>query len=508
MGIFGDGFRLGDQFYITQRADWQQKATIIPTAAVAAAASATTTTTTSSAVVGTVRSKTPSYSDGAKHSASPQNSADGFVYGVLGLGKPVSIKGTVHLNFPDSKPMMGHRIEARLSGKASVWWWEDKHKRVVHERIIDKCVTIWQSSEVSTSNTADRQGQLALADMPLTKRAIDFSIDDLPYSLPSIELSHNGQIRYKVQAIIYSNRTGPSSLFLNSDAKKTVEVPIRVYRPMMSTTGSMNLPHELELPNKYYWHSSHPNDSSAASIVPGSWECTVGPSRCLGPFEPAELSLQFKLAPHVTVKRIYLGIKQYSKIYHNHLRAMHTNKKYIASTERSDPEWQIKPASSSADAGVSVNVKMAIARPLDAMLTTGTTILRIFHNIKVKIYLKGAKNIEVEAPIFITPLTRAECDTLLRKQFGEPQTGFTDGVGGFTVGRLGASIDQVADPRFNASEALPPAYDAPSYDLPPYPNFHDGGDDSSSDDDNDGGWASRFGRKQRPPPEYSANEKH
>src|SRR5262249_43914660 len=110
MGLFGDGARLGDQFYITQRADWQAAATSISTAAAASTTSMTTTTTVG-AMAGVIRSKTPSYSDGAKPSASPQNSADGFVYGALGLGKPVSVKGTVHLDFPEDKPMMGHRIE-------------------------------------------------------------------------------------------------------------------------------------------------------------------------------------------------------------------------------------------------------------------------------------------------------------------------------------------------------------------------------------------------------------
>ncbi|KAI8868614.1 hypothetical protein GQ42DRAFT_164011 [Ramicandelaber brevisporus] len=290
----------------------------------------------------------------------------------------IRVAGTVVVNYPPSNPVKAQHIEIKLSG---------------HVQIRRRDPDMWAHNHSDVSTHFERKMSLRLFEAKESEHELLTSARfSLPSKLPSSLKGRNAEIKYWIEAVIHK----PGSMF---DSKKKVEVEL----PIVNLGKTVNMIHEM---NAGLGRGVEPFDvylppkALAAGI---KWTCSLGPHRYIGPGDRIQLNMHIVLPIRInlSITKIFFGIKQYSQ-------AMDTiggDCGYIASTTCSDNELMKSPT----------NIEMFVDIPplgeknTEVVPTTkALPLLDIYHKAKVKVYLRGKFDIEVEVPVIITPAKQSE----------------------------------------------------------------------------------------------------
>ncbi|KAI8866519.1 hypothetical protein GQ42DRAFT_172534 [Ramicandelaber brevisporus] len=317
------------------------------------------------------------------------DSSTGFIIGQLGL-EPVRVAGTVVVNYPSSNPVKAQYIEIKLSGYVQVKrrsrdMWAQNHSDISTH--FERKMVINQSLRLFEAKESDYE--------LLTSARFPFSFS-LPSKLPSSLKGNNAEIKYWLEAVIQK----PGSMF---DSNKKVEVDL----PIVNLGKSIDMvqvadaglgrgvePFDLHLPPK----------ALAAGI---KWTCSLSPHRYIGPGDRIQLNMNIALPTrnNISITKVFFGIKQYSQAMDKIGEDCGMIKGYIASATCADNELMKSPT----------NIEMFVDIPplgekkTEIVPTTkALPLLDVYHKAKVKVYLRGKSDIEVEVPVIITPAKQSE----------------------------------------------------------------------------------------------------
>ncbi|KAI8867114.1 hypothetical protein GQ42DRAFT_165018 [Ramicandelaber brevisporus] len=333
----------------------------------------------------------------------PENSdsSTSFIIGRLGL-QPTRVAGTVVVNYPPSNPVKVQHIEIKLFGKVEVKW-EGQGKiagtsdSTEYERIavIGKCLQLF---------TAKDSGHELLTS---ARFPFSFSLSNDP---PSSLKGCNAEIKYWIEAVIHK----PGSMF---DAKKKADVELQIVnlsksidmiRDANAGLGRGVEPFDVYLPPK----------ALAAGI---KWTCSLSPHRYIGSGDRIQLNLNIVLPTrnNISITKIFFGIKQYSQTRDKLGRDREMIKEYIASTTCADRRL----INGSGNLTMFVDIPPLGEKKIEAVPTTkALPLLDVYHKAKVKVYLRGESDIEVEVPVIITPAKQSEIQQVHDKMMTSPQS--------------------------------------------------------------------------------------
>ncbi|KAI8874454.1 hypothetical protein GQ42DRAFT_159792 [Ramicandelaber brevisporus] len=321
-----------------------------------------------------------------------------LITGYIGL-TPSAIVGTVHVNYPNDQPAKAQQLSVRFSGKVQVWWTETKHvhrngkmERVNEHhkntvRLVDETRLLWEEKEFPYK--AIRREQHTFR--------IDLPNESSTMLATAVEIPH-GEIRYKLEVLLKKKR----KLFFGYTTK-TIEVPVPVINlspAVQPMHPSNNVQGSLVLPNHHLQLGM-------------SWNCVVGPRLCVGPGDKLTLHLGIRGFPRgVSVKGIMFGIKRHAFIQDKWGTVRNMDKEYVVSVECTDPA-QLTLRETDGSLGVSMYV--IVPKREVTLVTVSAPQLTVKFKAKIKVLLKGAKDIEVEAPLVVSPLTAEQSAGMLNR---------------------------------------------------------------------------------------------
>ncbi|KAI8873885.1 hypothetical protein GQ42DRAFT_160205 [Ramicandelaber brevisporus] len=330
------------------------------------------------------------------------DSSTDFIIGRLGL-EPTRTAGTVVVNYPPSNPVKAQYIDIKLSGHVKIKrrdpdMWAHNHSDVSthfeRKMVIDQSLRLFEAKE----------SEYEL----LTSARFPFSFS-LPSKLPSSLKGNNAEIKYWIEAVIHK-------LGSMLDKKKKVEVEL----PIVNLGKTVNIIHEM---NAGLGRGVEPFDvylppkALAAGI---KWTCSLSPHRYIGPGDRIQLNMHIVLPIRIdlSITKIFFGIKQYSQAMDTIGGDCGMIKGYIASTTCSDNELMKSPTNIS----MFVDIPQLGERMFEVMPTTkALPLLDVYHKAKVKVYLRGESDIEVEVPVIITPAKQSEIQQAHNRTVTSPQ---------------------------------------------------------------------------------------
>ncbi|KAI8872719.1 hypothetical protein GQ42DRAFT_176973 [Ramicandelaber brevisporus] len=326
----------------------------------------------------------------------------GFVVGQLGL-EPTRVAGTAIVNYPSSNPVKAQYIEIKLFGQVEVKW---------EESDTNTDGTSTTSTHYERKTVIDHNMRLFTAKKfdheLLTSARFPFSFS-LPNDLPSSLKGRNAEIKYWIEAVICK-----PGFFFGTKKKAYVELPI------VNLGKTVNMIHEM---NAGLGRSVEPFDlylpprPLAAGIM---WRCTLSPHRYIGPGDRIQLNMHIVLPIRIdlSITKVFFGIKQYSQAMDKRERNRDMTKGYIATTTCVDRRL----INNSVNLTMFVDIPPLGERKTQVMPTTKTLpLLDIYHKAKVKVYLRGESDIEVEVPVIITPAKQSEVQQAYNRTVMPPQ---------------------------------------------------------------------------------------
>ncbi|KAI8869751.1 hypothetical protein GQ42DRAFT_163208, partial [Ramicandelaber brevisporus] len=242
----------------------------------------------------------------------------------------------------------------------------------------------------------------------LTSARFPFSFS-LPNDLPSSLKGCNAEIKYCIEAIIHK----PG--FFGTKEKTHASLPIVNLSKSIDMIHEANAglgrgvePFDLHLPPK----------ALAAGI---KWTCSLSPHRYIGPGDRIQLNMHIVLPirNNLSITKVFFGIKQYSQTMNMKGRKRNMFKEYVASTMCADQTL----INSSVNLTMFVDIPPLGEKKIEVMPTTkALPLLDVYHKAKVKVYLRGKSNIEVEVPVIITPARQSEIQQAHDTMVTSPQS--------------------------------------------------------------------------------------
>ncbi|CAG8769470.1 18916_t:CDS:1, partial [Acaulospora morrowiae] len=272
-----------------------------------------------------------------------------FQQGYLGI-QPSKIKGTFHLRYPTSQPLLVERIEITFKGKGSVKWKQGKREY----RRVNKFFRL--TKEIWSSLARGYFEPITSLDLPF-----DFIIPDVsPSTITQID---NGSINYSIKAKIYRK-----SNFIVKNSSKVIEVWVNINR----------------------WNFPPTPDYEISPIVKRfeMFECQMILDRTVfGANDVINVSIRFILFDmRVNVKKVLIKLKQYHRLKSS-LDSKLT-KRYVAGDEVSGD--QILMSSDLLNEFLverKLNLREGHDRSRDLRCSCNTVLMDIWHKVKVKVYM-------------------------------------------------------------------------------------------------------------------------
>ncbi|KAI8873894.1 hypothetical protein GQ42DRAFT_160222 [Ramicandelaber brevisporus] len=317
-----------------------------------------------------------------------------FIVGKLGI-TPTKVAGEVVLNYPNNAPIKLKRIEIVLRGQCSLCWTEEtatsdgyvteaRYKRKV---LLDRKLVLWESTV----------GEF----VEMTSDRFPFSIN-LQSTLLSSMKADNADVAYSLEAIVTRSKRA------DDDVKRIlIDLPLinhgALLAAIMVAPIYLNNTMEVVLPQHH----------AGQGIT---WRCTVTPAGCVYRGEQVSVNLTMTLPPHLKnahVSIVYLALKERTVIYDDSGRERSARVNYI--TKTNNTKFSCKD--------LEYKVMGAIGRPRTGMSDTCkfSSYISISHSVELMMFMGGVKDIEVEAPLCFSSMTREEAQQVITAR-GETTT--------------------------------------------------------------------------------------
>ncbi|KAI9226622.1 MAG: hypothetical protein DHS80DRAFT_25033 [Piptocephalis tieghemiana] len=361
-----------------------------------------------------------------------------FISGFPGLS-PSRVSGTVVVQYPSDAPVRAKRLVLTLISRSRTSWYRAapppssppsnsvsaaSTSKPFHfhaqDVILQKSLELWCASSPEGWE-------------PLESLNLPFSLT-LPSDIPdTLEMGPYGGLTLELSVQLYRRSKLPLASSL--ETVKVVHVPLDIIRYTLSTRPEYNTPISF---------SPDPRYTASRGI---HYEVIV-PRTAFGPGDPVEAHILLQVHdPSLRLSRIELGIKEYVE-YRAGGGHSKSTKQYVAMTRVHDPPVSplipSSPSETSSSSflggtatrqyasspfyplghesggyvsggqsegrGFQLQSTIHLGRPVSIRPTAETRLIRIRHDLKIRISLDGEKDIRLEAPITLVGVTRDECE--------------------------------------------------------------------------------------------------